>query len=49
MVDWVKLNITQQLEIIGSATIYVSCAGAGSFISLYLPRGNLCPQSRPYL
>ena len=39
MVDWATMDITEQLKVIGSATVYISCAGAGSFISLYLPRG----------
>jgi len=39
LVDWVDYNITEQFKLIGSATVYISCGGAGSFISMYLPRG----------
>jgi len=39
LIDWATLTITEQLRLIGSATVHVTGPGGGSFIAIFLPRG----------
>jgi hypothetical protein len=40
LIDWATISITEQLELIGSATVHITGPGGGSFIAIYLPRGH---------